>query len=126
MSGGVITGLSSGHAQLHFTLTAGSSKLTSFTLGLPSGLSFNASSYRHAIKLAGGQVASLRLGGGRLTVKLRAPSSKLAVTVSAQALAERAALRGKARARKLRTLSTTVAAGSADGRTTKLGLKLRV
>ncbi len=125
VSGGAISGLSKGRAQLHFTLAAGSSKLTSFTLGLPSGLSFNSSSYRRGVKLAGGQVASLELSGGRLTVKLRAASSKLTVTVSAQALAERAALRGRARARKLRTLSTTVVAGSADGRTTKLALKLR-
>ncbi len=123
-AGGRITGLSGGHAQLRFSLSAGTSPVRSFTLALPAGLSFNATSYRHAIRVSGGSIASLALSHGRLSVRLRSPASAIHVTVSAQALAERSALRGRVRAHKVRTLRTSVTVATADGRTTRVGLTL--
>jgi len=125
VSGGSLAGLAGGGARLRFTLTAGSSKLTSFTVSLPGGLSFDRS-YRRGVKITGAGVRSLTLSGGDLAVALRAPGARVVVSVSASALVERSALRGKVRARKVKTLTATIVARTANGKRATLRLKLRV
>lgn len=125
VSKGSLSGLASGAAVLRFTLTAGSAKLTAFTVSLPSGLSFASKALRKGVSVSGGRVKSLRLSGGALVVTLRSGASRLTVRASASALNERTALQGKVRARKVKTLVVSIVANGA-GQRTALHLKLRV
>jgi hypothetical protein len=125
ISHGSLSGLGSGTASLGFTLTAGSSKLSSFTVSLPSGLSFDRRTYRRGVTIAGADVRSLALSHGRLTVTLRAPASQVAVELSAKALDEVASLRRRVKTKKVRTLTAAVVARTAAGTSTPLKLKLK-
>jgi hypothetical protein len=126
ISHGSLAGLASGNAKLGFTLTAGSSKLSSFTVSLPGGLRFDARTYTRGLTLSGGHAASLKLSGGRLIVTLRAAESKVTATLSAKAIDEVSALRTRVKQKKVRTLTTTVVAKSTAGASTTLKLTLKV
>jgi hypothetical protein len=126
LSDGSLSGLSSGHAKLRFTLSAGSSKLRSFTVELPAGLAFDAKTYRRGVSVSGTKIHSLKLSHGGLLVSLRPAASHLRVTVSADAINEVAALRSRVIARKVKKLSVTVVADEANGHNASLRLTLRV
>lgn len=126
LSHGSLSGLGSGTAKLSFTLTAGSSKLSSFTVSLPGGLSFDRRTFKRGVSIAGASVRSLALSGGKLTVTLRAGASRVTVKLSAKAIAEVPALRRRVKSKKVRTLTAAVVARTQAGTATPLKLTLHV
>ncbi len=126
LTGGSLKGLATGNAVLRFVLIAGSARVRSFTVSLPSGLSFAVRSFRHGVSVRGGRVRSLKLLHGRLAVTLRSPASHLIVMLSAKALDERPALRGRVRSRKVHRLRAVLLVRDASGHLTRLVLVLRV
>lgn len=125
VSHGSLGGLTSGSAKLRFTLTAGSSKLTGFTVSLPSGLRFDARTFKHGVTLADAHAKSETLSRGHLVVTLRGTASKVSVTLSAKAIDEVAALRSRVRHKQVKTLRASIAARTAGGSKT-LTLTLKV
>ncbi len=90
------SGLSRDRPQLSFRLSADASvtPLGSFTLGLPSGLSFTHSRTQltHGVVISGSKKYSISLRDGQLTVLLRASAARLTVTIHRSALLETQAL----------------------------------
>ncbi|HEX4008823.1 MAG TPA: hypothetical protein VHX62_02375 [Solirubrobacteraceae bacterium] len=125
-----VTGLSSGHPSLHFTLSAprNAAKLRAFTIELPGGLSFVAHrSGRRAtvrgVRLSGARIKSLALSHGHLVVTLRSAVSRLRVTVGSAALRESAALR--ARAKRIKSLRLTVLTTNAKGKRATIHVEIK-
>lgn len=128
VSGGTASGFASGSAKLGFALAAGSgkSKLASFTIALPSGLSFKRSGYSRGVSVSGGKIKSEKLSHGRLAVTLKSPVASLKVKITGAALTESGSLQKQISARKLTSLSAKIYAKNTSGSSTTLTLKLRV
>lgn len=111
ISGAGASGLAAGRPTIVWTLSApnGAAKLTSFTLSLPSGLSFaNVTTPARGIALTGAKLASAKLRHGTLIVALRSAVTSVRVRISASLLRVSAGLRRKIRSRAIRSLSATV------------------
>jgi hypothetical protein len=117
-----------GSARLSFGLAAGDNSpgLSSFTVSLPKGLSFNPATYKQGVKVAGATIKSVSLSHGKLVVKLKSAVPQVSVQLSGSALTESATLKAKIEAKKVKSLSATVTAKNASGKTTRLKLKLSV
>ena len=127
LSGGTAGGFASGSAKLGFGLTAGTSaKLVSFTVSLPSGVTFNAKAFKRGLSLSGAKIRSASVHGGRLSVKLKSPAVNVGVTLSPDALLESKSLQKKVKAHKLKSLSAKIVVKDTGGVSTTLPLQLQV
>lgn len=124
VSGGSITGLKTGSAKLSFTLSAGKNapKLSSFTVTLPSGVSFSKATLAKDVSVSGAKVKSAKLSGGKLVVTLKSAASKLKFT--AKALKVSSSLEKKVKDKKVKSLTAKIAAKDTAGKSTTLSLKL--
>ena len=125
-----LSGLGHGSPMLSFKLLAGANapKLSSFTVQLPSGLSFHAQrAHRRltfrGLTVKGAKVKSIALVRGRLVVTLSRPVASLTVTIRAPTLAESSGLRTRAKRHRITGLKLTLIVTDAAGRHTKLVLR---
>jgi hypothetical protein len=127
-----VTGLRSGHVALRFTISEGRrlAKIDALTVGLPAGLSFA----RHrvgsrltvtGISLTDAQVRSIAMSHGRLVITLRKPVRTATVQIKASALKESAALKARARAKKLKSLRLIVIAKNTSGKRTTIHVQVK-
>jgi hypothetical protein len=124
-----LTGLAHGSPTLSFKLSAGANapKLGSFTVQLPSGLSFHAQrAHRRltfrGLTVKGAKVRSIALTHGRLVVTLSRPAAGVTVTIRAPTLTESGGLRTKARRHRAPRLLLTLIVTDAAGTHTKVTL----
>ena len=124
LSSGSATGFASGSAKVGFALAAGtgSAKLSSFTVALPKGLSFDSKAYKKGLSVAGAKVKKVRLSRGKLLVTLKSPVASFSVKLSPSALNESASLKQKIKTHKVKSLKATVIAKNTAGKTTSLPL----
>ncbi|HEX4008822.1 MAG TPA: hypothetical protein VHX62_02370 [Solirubrobacteraceae bacterium] len=122
-----VSGLSTGHPSLRFTLTVRrhAPKLTALTVELPRGLSFAGHRVRgrltvRGVTVRGAKVRSLSLSRGHLVITLRRAVSRLTVTLAPATLKESSALRSSA----ARSLRVTVLTTNARGRRATLHLRV--
>jgi hypothetical protein len=127
-----LTGLARGRPTLGFLLLAGSGapKLRSFTVSLPSGLSFRMRGAHHRLALRGltvssAPIRSLVFKQGKLTVTLRAAVAGVTFNVGPRGLKEARGLRRRVRGNRVRTVKLTVVARDAKGTTTTLTARLK-
>jgi hypothetical protein len=127
-----LSGLPGGKPALRFQLVAGknAAKLRSFTLQLPSGLSFVRHRVRKVLKLNGVSVTGARLKSavlahGHLVITLARPVKSLILSISDRGLRESRSLRSKAAHGKLKRLKLTVIVRNAAGKSTTLTLVLK-
>ena len=125
VSGGSLSGLKTGSGKLSFTLAAGKNapKLVSFTVGLPSGLSFNSKTLAKDVSVSGGKVKSVKLSGGKLVVTLTSAASQLKVT--AKSLKVSSALQKKVKDKKVKSLTVKISAKDSSGKSTALSLTVK-
>ncbi len=130
------SGLTSGHASLTFGVSVGkrAAKLRALTVELPGGLSFAARRAGGRLRLSGvaltgAAVKSLTLSNGHLVIRLQSAVRRLTVRLGPAALKESAALKARAKAKRLHSLVLTVITENTHGkhtaihvRTSKLGL----
>lgn len=123
-----VGGLKTGSAKLGFTLAAGanSTKLKSFTVALPKGLSFNTSTYRAGLTISGAKIKSAKVSGSKLSVTLKSATAQFSVKLSAKALNETAALAAKVKKKQIKSLTATITAKNTSGGSLALKLKLSV
>jgi hypothetical protein len=141
VSGGSLTGLSSGHPKLHFKATHGSGapNIKSVSVGVPSGLSFHTSkvctghgshkkctSKVKGVSVSGGTVKSAKISGGRLVITLKSAASSVSVTVSGPGLKETKALKTKVKKHKVKKETVSIKITNASGTATSISLKLSV
>jgi hypothetical protein len=121
-----VGGLKNGKAKLAFSLAAGdgSANLSSFTLSLPKGLSFNKDGLKAGVKLSGAKLKSASVNGSKLTVKLKSAVSHLTVKLTPSALTESSALLQKLKSGKVKSLLATITTKNTSGSTLSLKLKL--
>jgi len=127
-----LTGLADGKPSLLFQLVAGKNapKLSSFTVALPSGVSFTRHRVRKVLKLigislTGGRLKSARLSHGQLVVTLRRPVTSVIVSVSNRALKESRGLRSKIDHGTVKRLKLKVIVRNAAGESTTLTVALK-
>lgn len=127
-----LTGLADGKPSLLFQLVAGKNapKLSSFTVALPSGVSFTRHRVRKVLKLigislTGGRLKSARLSHGQLAVTLRRPVTSVIVSVSNRALKESRGLRSKIDHGTVKRLKLKVIVRNAAGESTTLTVALK-
>jgi hypothetical protein len=132
ISSASLSGLARGVPRLSFTLLAGRGApgISSFTIKLPSGLSFRAVRRQGrlhvaGVSIAGARVKSLALSRGRLIVTLRRAVRKLSIKLGPRALKETSALKRAAAAGRLHLLTLSVVAKDAAGHATTLALAIR-
>jgi hypothetical protein len=121
VSGGNLSGLTSGKPAFSFTLRAGksASKIGSFTVSLPSGLRFVASkTLAKGISVSGAKVKSAHLSGGKLVVALKTPVAELTVKLSSKVLKVSASLEKQIRKHKVKSLVATITAAGTSLRLT--------
>ncbi len=128
LSGGSAAGFASGSAKVGFALAAGtgSAKLSSFTVSLPKGLSFNRQTYRKGLGVSGAKIKNASLSAGKLRVTLKSPVAGFSVKLSSSALNESTSLKLRIKARKVKSLKATIVAKNTAGKTTSLPLALKV
>jgi hypothetical protein len=131
VTGAFITGMSSGHPSLGFTIRApkGAAGLRGLTIVLPSGLRFN--SHRVGTRIVvtgvdvnGGRGVTLSLSHGRLVIRLTRATASLVVKLDSPALEESRALKAKARAHRVPQLVLSLIASSAAGKRATLHVRL--
>lgn len=127
-----LTGLADGKPSLLFQLVAGKNapKLSSFTVALPSGVSFTRHRVRKVLKLVGisltgAKLKSARLSHGQLVATLRRPVTSVIVSVSNRALKESRGLRSKIDHGTVKSLKLKVIVRDAAGRSTTLTVVLK-
>lgn len=125
VSGGSVTGLSTGKPVLKFTLNKGKNapNIKSFKVGLPTGLSLNASKLKSGVTVTGG--GKFSVSGGKLVVKLNKAESTVAVKIATPALVESKTLQKNVKNHKVKQLTFSIAITDAAGHTTTLPLKLK-
>ena len=117
------SGLGTGRVSLRFRVGVArrAAKLDGLIIQLPAGMSFVGHRAGNrltltGVTLIGARLRSLSLSHGHLVIALRKPVSSLTVRIGSSALRESAALKAKARAGKLRSLSLTVITENIRGR----------
>ena len=127
-----LTGLTDGKPSLLFQLVAGKNapKLSSFTVALPSGVSFTRHRVRRVLRLVGisltgARLKSARLSHGQLVVTLRRPVTSVIVSASDRALKEGRGLRSKIDHGTVKRLKLRVIVRDAAGKSTTLTVVLR-
>ena len=145
---GSLTGLAAGRPKLRFKLAAGRNAppLASLSVGLPSGLGFDAKAISRSrrctgtagkrtctttlrvngLAASGATFSAARIARGRLVVTLRKPAKSATFTLAAPLLSEAAALAAKVEHNKVKTLTVSVKATDAKHATSPLSLKLKV
>ncbi len=130
VSSTVLVGLAHGAPALSFKLSAGANapKLSSFTVQLPSGLSFHAQrAHRRltfrGLAVKGARVKSIALRHGRLVITLSRPVGGITVTIRTPTLTESRGLRTKARRHRAPRLMLTLVLRDAAGTHTNLTLR---
>lgn len=128
-----LTGLAKGKPELLFQLVAGKKapKLSSFTIQLPSGLTFARTRVKKALKLlgislTGAKLKSAALKQGRLVITVRKPVTSLILSVSAKGLRESRSLRSKVSRGRLKSLKLKVIVRNAAGKSTTLTVVLKL
>jgi hypothetical protein len=126
------SGLVRGKPTLSFRLVAGrnASKLSAFTIKLPSGLSFVRRRVHKRMTVTGvsvkdAKIKSLALRGGMLIVTLRRPVSSVIVKLRAAALRESRGLELRAKRHRLKSLKLTVLTKNVAGKSTTLTLQIK-
>jgi O-antigen/teichoic acid export membrane protein len=133
-AGGSLGNVAKGKAKLSFKLTVGTFEppIKSFSVSLPSGLSFakTAKTLGKHIVLNGanGMRAkySLKLSHGVLTVTLKSSQNQLSFSIAPPATLVSGSLAGEVKHRQVKRLSVVVKVVNSSGATTKLTLKLKV
>ena len=127
-----MSGLRSGHVALGFTISEGKrlAKINALTVELPSGLSFARHRVGRRLKvtgiaLKGAKVKSLTLSHGHLVITLRKAVSAVTVQITPSALKESAALKARAKAKKLKRLPLTVIAKNTKGKHTTIHVQVK-
>jgi hypothetical protein len=95
-SGASFSGLASGHPKLRFQ----ASNVTTMSIALPAGLSFNRPYKGRGLALSGAKLKNMRRIHGRLVITLRSQASRVTVTISAPLLRESSGLLRKVKARQ--------------------------
>jgi hypothetical protein len=123
---GVVSGLGSSKPHLGFKLSAGKNapKLTSFSVKLPSGLSFVAKHVAKGVSLSGAKVKSAKVSHGKLVVTLKSAATSFGVKIGSAALSVSKGLAAKVRGHRLTTLAVIVTTTDASGKTKSLTLTL--
>jgi hypothetical protein len=132
LSEGRLSGLGTGHASLSFKVgvTKRAAKLQALTIELPTGMSF----VRHrsgskptvtGVTLTGAKIKSLSLSHGRLVITLRKAVRSLTVKINSSAVKESAALKGKAKAKKLGGLLLTVITENTNAKRTTIRVQIK-
>jgi hypothetical protein len=108
-------------ASLSFTLKAGSNMpdIRSFTVRLPSGLSFNKKKLKKALSVKGAKYSE-KLSKGKLVVTLKSGVSSVKVSVGSKGLTVGKALAKKAKSKQTGTLTVHVSSTNVDKKTTNL------
>jgi hypothetical protein len=118
-SGGSVSGRLSGlgkrKPRLSFRLAG--SKLKSFSVSLPGGLSFNKSKIRRGLKVSGGKVKSVRVRGRQLIVALKKAVGSVSVTLRSPGLRVSKALSKRARKHRVKTLTFRISEKSGKKKT---------
>jgi hypothetical protein len=128
VSGGSLSGIGHGKAKLGFTLSAGggAAKITSFTVSLPSGLSFNSKHLAKGLSLKGAGKHKAKLQGGKLVVTLDVAASRVSVLIGGSAINVSRSLAKNVKKHVLKTLAVSTKVTDAAGKTTALSLKLNL
>jgi hypothetical protein len=95
-----LSGLASGHPSLHLSLV----NVSSFSIALPSGLSFKLHSHK-GLSIVGAKLKVVKLSHGSLVVTLTKQAGSVSVTVMGPLLNESASLKRKVRHHKIRSLT---------------------
>ena len=126
-----VSGLGTGHASLSFKVAVPkrAAKLEALIIELPSGMSFVRHRFGHkltvtGVTLTGAKIRSLSLSRGHLVITLRQAVSSLIVRINTDALNESAALKAKAKAKKLGSLLLTVITESTNAKRTTIHVHL--
>jgi hypothetical protein len=131
LSGGSVSGLSSGRPKLQFMLTHGTNApdIASVAVGPANGLSFKACIVKsHAcsgLSITGATLKSVKLSGGRLLIALSGAATRVTIAAGSRVLIESPALKTKVKKHQVKSLTFTVRAVDAKGNATLLALKLR-
>jgi hypothetical protein len=123
-----LTGLGRGAPTLRFRVVSGAraSKLRSFAVAAPGGLSFVRRGGRVAgVSLAPAKPRSLALSHGRLVVTLRGTAAAATVTIGPHALTESAALQKKATRHRLGSLRLSLSIEDAGGTSTTATFRIK-
>jgi subtilase family serine protease len=124
-----LSGVGAGRPSLSMTVTSGRGAplLKSISIGLTGGLRFKAVHGHVRVTGTGGRgvAFSSRVIRGRLVLTLRAPASRVKLTVSYNALTASASLARSARSRHRGPLKVIVAATDAARRTTSTTVKIK-
>jgi hypothetical protein len=116
-----LTGVASAKARLGFTVAAGKNgapRLSSVTVGLPSGVSFVKAKLKTGVTVSGATIKSASLNAGKLTVTLRSAASGFTVRVGSSALKVSKSLAGKVKKHKTKSVKLTITVTNASGATT--------
>jgi Carboxypeptidase regulatory-like domain len=128
IAAGAIAGLASDKPRVTFRLAAGANgapKLRSFTVGLPTGLSFVSAKLKAGVLVTGGGKVSESLSGGRLVVTLGVAATHVSVSLSAPALKASSALVAKAKRHQIASLTVTVAVKPVSGQPSTLRFSVK-
>jgi hypothetical protein len=110
-----------GAASLSFTLKAGSNMpdISSFTVKLPKGISFNKKKLSKALKISGAKYSD-KISKGNLVVTLKSGVTSVKVSVGSKGLTVSKALKKKAKSTTTGTLTVHVSSTNVDKKTTNL------
>ena len=95
-SGASFSGLATGHPKLSFQAT----NVTTMSIALPRGLSFNRPYKGRGLALSGAKLKNMRRINGQLVITLRAQASRVRVTITGPLMRESAGLMHKVQARQ--------------------------
>ena len=117
-----LTGVARRKATLRFTATAGSSApaLTQIVLGLPHGLSFDASKLATGVTLTGSGGFTAHVRGGSLVIKLARAAAHVSVVLHGGLIMVAEALARGVSQHRVKHLQLTVSVTDANGAVTKL------